>query len=192
MSEIIVNLPVSLQIECLKYLITPNERILLVGSRDIGKSYFIQKCQNKPFPVFVNMYGFMVSKPNVIVNTVRNNVITKLNSRVQIAELNGLQLQINESILKKTTKIIIMGSLTSSVSIQKIYRYYIPKFINKSIQIEIVLTHSDAPNYTWKHLELRLLKRQMKIHHLHQKIHYISNITGEGYEDCFNYITDDF
>lgn len=49
-SNIIHLLPRELQIHCLQFLITPNERILVVGSKKVGKTSFINrfiiKCMN--------------------------------------------------------------------------------------------------------------------------------------------------
>ena len=45
-SNIIHLLPRELQIHCLQFLITPNERILVVGSKKVGKTCFINRFIN--------------------------------------------------------------------------------------------------------------------------------------------------
>ena len=122
MTEIITKLPTSLQIECIKYLITPTEHIILLGINGVGKKSFIRKCNNEEFQYqYTPTYRY-------------SNYFEKvtLNQRINFAVLGGLFNSCLENRLlnlvnkQLPTRIILMASVISSISLRQIYQRYIP------------------------------------------------------------------
>jgi hypothetical protein len=194
MTEIIYKLPTTLQIECLKYLITPNERILLIGIKGVGKKSFINSFTNKTLQ-YTTIY-------KDINNTIE---FVRLNDRVNLAVLSelwgvSLETQLLQIINQLPTRVILMGSVISAISLKKIYQIYIPlflalsysKFGKNGIKIDIILTHTDHPNYTWKQLELRTLKRKI-IEFKMNPLCMISTKTGDGLNKrTFEFLSNEF
>lgn len=189
MTEIINKLPRCLQIECMKYLITPNERIILIGVNGVGKKSFIRKCKNEEFQQEYIYYYNYKNKANIL----------NINQRIKIAILSGLWNVgfLENKILKLLnqqlpTRMVFMASVISSVSLRQIYQCYIPlllnlyhPFISKSkFKIDIILTNTDHPRYTWRELELRTLKRKLKEVNI-DSLYYVSNKTGAGFENKY-------
>jgi len=184
MSEIISKLPTALQIECIKYLVTPNERIILLGINGVGKKSFIRKCNNFDFQ---SEYSINFDSVEFI----------KFNKRVKIAVLSGLwsytlEFRLLKFVKQPPTRVILMASVISSLSLRKIYLYYIPLFLGlrnemkdkPDFKIDIILTNTDHPRYTWKELELRILKRKLKEFDINS-MYLISNKTGNGFDNKY-------
>jgi len=185
MTDIITNLPTSLQIECIKYLVTPSERIILLGVNGVGKKCFIRKYNNEKF-----QHEYTPSSTIVYNNYLE---IVRLNQRVNFAVLSGLfvlnlEVKIQNLVNQLPTRVILMASVISSISLRQIYQRYIPIILGckqeKKFKIDIILTNTDHPRYTWRELELRTLKRKMKEFNI-DSMYYVSNKTGAGFDNKY-------
>jgi len=183
MTEIINRLPTALQIECIKFLVTKNERIILLGVNGVGKKSFVRKCNNEQF---------QQQYTNITIDSIE---FIEINKRVKLAVLSGLwswtlEYRLLRFVNQPPTRVILMASVISSISIRKIYMYYIPLFLElrKEMKhkvgfiIDIILTNIDHPRYTWKELELRTLKRKLKEFDINS-MYLISNKTGTGFDN---------
>jgi len=197
MTEIIRLLPSTLQVECLKYLVNPNERIIIFGSCISGKTAFIRKC----------------SKQNFETKYVHTNTFSKttvINPRVKIIEITSawqfytnfytnIEKYLSPFPNNPPTRIIFMASVVSVSSLYELYNKLLPlfldssrKLLNHNYKIDIVLTHTDQPRHTWCHLHLRRLKvclNRLKINN----IYWISNKTDKEFDnDYFTYLQCEF
>jgi hypothetical protein len=156
----------------MKFLVTSNERIVLLGINGVGKMSFIRKCNSIFQHKCVNSVDFI-----------------KLNERVKFIVFNSLSSMNYEyyrlTLNRPPTRILLMASVISSKSMKVLYQFYIPLILKetilKGLPIDIILTHTDYPRYTWKELELRILKRTLQ----KNKINSIFQISN-NLEDKFN------
>jgi GTPase SAR1 family protein len=194
MSEIITKLPSTLQIECIQYLKTPNERIILAGFNGVGKTSFIRRCTNREF------------QTNYIPNNTNLPEIVTLNQRAKVVVLSdqwttGIEQRLLRNAKQLPTRVILMASVITSISLRKIYQYYIPIFLEleremlangSMFTIDIVLTNTDHPRYTWRELELRKLKLKVREFNINP-VFYVSNKTGDGFDNkYFDYLRNEF
>lgn len=192
MTEIITKLPTSLQIECIKYLITPAEHIILLGVNGVGKKSFIRKCNNGEFQYqYTPTYRYRNYFEKVILNQRVNFVI--LGGLFESTLENRLLNLVNKQL---PTRIILMASVISSISLRQVYQRYFPLILgfnnHNAFTIDIILTNTDHPHYTWRELELRTLKRKMKEFNI-GSLYYVSNKTGSGFDNkYFNYLYSEF
>jgi GTPase SAR1 family protein len=182
--SIIERLPVSIQILCLQFLITPNERILLMGTKGVGKTSFLNKILQKTF--------------NNNHEKCEDDEMLKLydvNRRVKIAELHEQIIYSNHKIPINPTKIIIMADVSCTKSIRKIYNYFIPTYKILTNNFVIIINKFDVNKSSWKKKELKILLHKITDFekHVNQKIpiHWFS-IKGELSITRFNYITNEF
>jgi GTPase SAR1 family protein len=194
MTEIITKLPSTLQIECIQYLKTPNERIILAGFNGVGKTSFIRRCTNRKF------------QTNYIPNNTNLPEIVTLNQRAKVVVLSdqwtaGIEQRLLRNTNQLPTRVILMASVITSISLRKIYQYYIPLFLEleremlangSRFSIDIVLTNTDHPRYTWRELELRRLKLKVREFNINP-VYYVSNKTGDGFDNkYFDYLRNEF
>lgn len=155
-SNIIHLLPRELQIHCLQFLITPNERILVVGSENVGKTCFINK--------FINNDN----------NQHNTRSICTVNNRAKMVEAN----EDNYNFKQKPTKILIMCDVTSTYSITQIYNKFIPKYKDLNVPFTIIINKTDVNNSKWKMQEIISLHeicRKMNHANIHVNcLHWIS------------------
>lgn len=155
-SNIIYLLPRELQIHCLQFLITPNERILVVGSEKVGKTCFVNK--------FMNNHD----------NRHNTRSICTINNRAKMVEAN----EDDHNFKQKPTKILIMCDVTSTYSITQIYNKFIPKYNDLNVPFEIIVNRKDANNSKWKMQEIISLHemcRKMNHANIHVNcLHWIS------------------
>ena len=148
MSNIIANLPSELQVNTFQFLVKPNERVILVGNPGVGKTIFIRRIKKSGFSPRYS--------PSKIVQ------FNKINRRVSIAELGGLWKY--SSLYKKVanpTRIIIMASITSCISIRDITLYHLPKCRQYNVPITIIINKTDVPQTDWKHCEMKMFRKKM-------------------------------
>lgn len=149
MTNIIATLPRELQVNTFQYLVKPNERVLLLGNAGVGKTNFIRRIKKSGFlPLYFSTDPIQFNK---------------INDRVSIVELGGLWKY--SSLYKKVanpTRIIIMASVTSCVSIQDITRYYLPKCRKYNVPITIIFNKTDYPHNSWKYRELDWFTEKIK------------------------------
>lgn len=148
MTTIITTLPRELQVNTFQFLVKPNERVLLVGNPGVGKTNFIRRIKKSGFsPRYHSTDPFQFNK---------------INDRVSIAELGGLWKY--SSLYKKVanpTRIIIMASITSCISIRDITLYHLPKCRQYNVPITIIINKTDVPQSDWKHCEMKLFRKKM-------------------------------
>ena len=154
-SNIIHLLPRELQIHCLQFLITPNERILVVGSENVGKTCFINK--------FINNDN----------NQHNTRSICTINNRAKIVEVE----EDNYNFKQKPTKILIICHITSNYSISQIYNKFIPKYKDLNVPFTIIINKTAAHISKWKIQQIFLLDeicRKMNYTNIHVHLIYMN------------------
>jgi GTPase SAR1 family protein len=154
-TNIIHLLPRELQIHCLQFLITPNERILVVGSKKVGKTSFINR--------FINNDN----------NQDNTRSICTINNRAKIVEVT----KDNYNFKQKPTKILIICDITSSYSITQIYNKFIPKYKNLNVPFTIIINRKDLKISKWEINLLHEICRKMNytnipIHSIYMNGHF--------------------
>ena len=157
-NDIIHKLPRELQIHCLQFLTTPNERIIVIGSKNVGKTTCINQLMQNT-------------------HSHKYNPITDINTRVKIAELNDAN---NYNFLKKPTNIIVICDVISSVSMHNIYNNFIPKYVHLNVPFTIIINNTtDADISKWQMHEIKILIKQKQFFEKQLKskipIHWISS-----------------
>ena len=154
-NSIIYRLPRELQIQCLQLLI-PNERILVVGYKNVGKTNFINLLQEQE----------------------QENIHKKA---VQIMELNKDKIQFN----KNPTKIIFICDTTSSISISQIHNHYIPTYKHLRIPFTVIINKTDISPSKWKIQDIIIVQTKIRKFEkelgITIPIHWISNKKNSDY-----------
>jgi small GTP-binding protein len=179
MCELIKKLPTTLQIHCLQYLITPNERILLVGDEGSGKTTFIQKIKGEPFsekyyPTF--FYEFYT-----------------INKRVKIIEVGGQWFF--SSAYKKDinpTNIIIVVNVTSYMIMYNSVNMYIQKYRKYNVPFTIIVNKTDIPHALWNKYYLIYKIQNIKPPLLHPVTIHLVSFKNDNITDKFSYIVNEY
>jgi len=168
-SNIIHLLPRELQIHCLQFLITPNERILVVGSKKVGKTCFINRFINND------------------INQDNTRSICTINNRAKIVEVT----KDNYNFKQKPTKILIICDITSSYSITQIYNKFIPKYKDLNVPFTIIINRKHVNISKWKMQEIILLHEMCrKMNYTNIPVHWIYMNRHFPIKD-FEYITNE-
>ena len=149
MSSIIATLPTPLQVNILQYLVKPNERVLLLGNAEVGKTNFIRR---------IKKTGFLPQYTHTVLVE-----FNKINDRVSIAEIGGYW-KCCSSVYKQVanpTRIIIMADVTSGLSIRDAILIHLPNCDKYNVPITIIFNKTDIPQVEWNHHELEWFHKKM-------------------------------
>ena len=168
MSDILISLPSSLQIMTFKYLVHPNERVLLIGNPGVGKTSFIRRLNSGQYS------SRYVPTDSIVYNPI--------NSRVNVVEIGG-QWRFSSSYEKATnpTRIIIMADVTSKLSINDIIGFYIPRYRHYNVPITVIFNKTDVPRRDWRQSELSAFSKKLAT--LSQEIRHV-NVVWTSLKNC--------